>query len=41
MVSGAEVARAIDLSPSMVSRAVGRGCKFEEAERLTEGLAVN
>jgi chromosomal replication initiation ATPase DnaA len=31
MMSCAAVARALNLSPSMVSRAVGRGRKFEEA----------
>ena len=41
MMSGADVARALNLSPSMVSRAVSRGPKFEEAERLVEELAVN
>jgi REP element-mobilizing transposase RayT len=36
MMSGADVARELNLSPSMVSRAVGRGCKHKEAELILE-----
>jgi REP element-mobilizing transposase RayT len=36
MVSGADVARALNLSPSMVSRAASRGSKDAEAKKLAE-----
>jgi putative transposase len=36
MMSGADVARVLNLSPSMVSRAVSRGCKYAEEKRLHE-----